>query len=363
MKNQLSPLEAYRNLLSAGDYTADPAQAYAIEQLNCLYQELNRSAIKKCLLAPIFPWQGIYLYGSVGAGKTWLMDLFYDSLPQKKLRYHFHQFMRYVHERLAELQGKKNPLKLIAQSLAEQAHIICFDELFVNDIGDAMLLGELFHFIFSENIYLVCTSNRLPQDLYYNGLQRDRFYPAIHLLEKKLKIIEVVSLHDYRFRDVISSGSYLTPLNDFTKKQIKKMFDDLTTSKKPGAKEILVNDRVVFCQSQLDSIVWFTFDQICTVPRSVQDYVVLTKKFKIFLLDEVPDLSDENMNATWYLISFVDVLYDAKCKLIIRAAVDLAHLYSGETWKYEFERCFSRLQEMQTKNYWMQENELSRLSK
>lgn len=279
---------------------------------------------------------------------------FYQCVQQKKLRFHFHQFMREVHQELAILQGHKEPLKIIAKHLALRARIICFDELFVNDITDAMLLGRLFQFMFEQGICFVITSNRPPEDLYYNGLQRSRFYPAIELLKKNLRQIRVNSLKDYRWKAALSEGVYFYPNDQSTEAQIKKIFTELTdTQVIDETKTLEINGRSIDCVAYSQDVLWIHFEQLCHIPRSVQDYGALSKNFKIFIVDHIPQIQAEDDQAIWYLISLIDVLYDAKCRCVLGMEVKPSDLYLGDKLKFEFQRTLSRLQEMQTQNYWI----------
>ncbi len=352
-KIEMTPLQVYHNAIASGSYDKDPAQLVAIENLEALYTRIKQQK-------PFFPkWlkksaheQGVYLYGEVGAGKTWMMDIFYDCLPVKKMRVHFHQFMKEVHQELKIIQGEKNPLQKIAKHLARKAQVICFDELFVNDITDAMLLGELFTHLFSAGIFLVITSNVPPYLLYRNGLQRARFYPAIELLQAKMQLIYIKSLKDYRWRDALSKGVYFSPLTKETAEALAILFSCLVGDENLSSELLIINHREVPYYKQAADVLWCQFTQLCGIPRSVQDYVELSRRFKIFILDEVPVISPDNDNAIWYLISLVDVLYDARCRLVIRSAAPPKELYLGEKMRFEYQRTLSRLQEMQTETYW-----------
>jgi cell division protein ZapE len=351
----LTPYQVYQNALETGNYENDPAQALSMQALDRLYHEIQRNEKAlwplKILRKPQAK-QGVYLYGEVGAGKTWMMDMFFSCLTVKKLRFHFHQFMREIHEDLQALQGHKNPLVLIAKNLKAKASVICFDELFVNDIGDAMLLGELFKNLFTQGIYFVMTSNVTPDLLYRNGLQRSRFLPAIHLLSEKMQMVQVKSLKDYRWRQALSEGVYFSPLNEETAGRIDHLFHTLILQEPVSHQPITINARELACIAHASDVLWCNFDQLCQVPRSVQDYVGLSQQFKVFILDNVKLITPENDNAIWYLISLVDVLYDAKCRVVLRAEVPPQDLYQGEKLRFEFQRTLSRLHEMQTKDYW-----------
>lgn len=350
-----TPLQVYQNAIASGKYEADPAQAHAMTQLEALFHQIQTQHQQRFLpkfLRSHFLYQGVYLYGAVGAGKTWMMDMFYETLGVKKLRFHFHQFMQEVHRELISLQGNANPLKWIAKTLAKRAQVICFDELFVNDIGDAMLLGELFKAMFNEGIIFLITSNVMPEDLYRHGLQRSRFISAIHLLNQKMNLVQVKSLKDYRWRNTFSKGVYFYPLNSHTQKILHTMFQQLSLHEKILHVPLTVQGRNISCVARVHEVLWCRFDQLCVVPRSVQDYVILSKEFKVFILDEIPKIKSDENNAIWYLISLVDVLYDAKCKLVLRADAIPKELYHGSKLHFEFQRTLSRLQEMQTEEYW-----------
>lgn len=349
-----TPWQVYEQAIASLNYEADPAQAEAMRALDDLFHQLQKSFcfVPKWLKNQPCP-KGIYLYGEVGAGKTWMMDLFYQCVTIKKLRFHFYQFMRDIHSQLSSLQGHKEPLKIIAKQLRTRARLICFDELFVNDITDAMLLGRLFQFMFDAGICLVITANRPPDDLYHNGLQRSRFYPAIALLKKNLRQIQVKSLKDYRWKAALSEGVYFYPCNEATAAQLKKVFAALTDAELVFYAEPLdVNGREIDCLAYSADVLWVDFATLCHTPRSAQDYVALSKKFKIFIVDQIPVIDAEDDNSIWYLISLIDVLYDAKCRCVLRMEVRPADLYLGNKLKFEFQRTLSRLQEMQTQNYW-----------
>jgi cell division protein ZapE len=356
MTQSLTPWQAYQHALDSGNYEPDPAQAYAMHQLDQLFQRLHVTSLENLsrhfFRRKVNHFSGIYLYGEVGAGKTWMMDLFYQCLRKKKRRFHFHQFMGEIHLELKRLQGHKNPLKIIAKNLAKTADIICFDELFVNDIADAMLLASLFKFMFAQGIFFVMTSNRPPDDLYLNGLQRSRFYPAIELLNAKMQLIKVQSLKDYRWREALSNGVYFAPLDHTTAEALQTLFAQLTLEEMIDHDAIEVNQRAIACVASAQDVVWLDFSQLCHTPRCAQDYLSLSKRFKIFILDQVPVIPPEDDNAISYLISLVDVLYDARCRLVLRAAAAPKDLYAGDKLKFEFQRTLSRLQEMQTQTYW-----------
>ena len=351
----MSPLQLYQSALATGNYEKDPAQENAMQQLEVLYQQIQSTHRQRYLptfLKKTFPQQGVYLYGDVGAGKTWMMDMFYTALTVKKMRLHFHQFMREIHRELKILQGRKNPLQRIAQHLAHRACVICFDELFVNDIGDAMILSELFHGMLAEGIFVVFTSNVPPELLYRHGLQRSRFYPAIQLLNEKMHVVPVKSLKDYRWRHALSEGVYFSPLTSETEGALATLFARLIEGEGIQHEVLQINQRDIPYVCRASDVIWFNFDQLCHVPRSVQDFVSLSKQFKVFIIDQIPIICEKDINSAWYLISLVDVLYDARCRLVLRSAAEPKDLYRGAKLNFEYQRTLSRLQEMQMKDYW-----------
>ncbi len=352
-----TPNTVYQAALNSGKWQADPAQAAVADLLNTLYLALEAkptimTKLRRACRLPTKAPQGVYLFGDVGAGKTWLMDLFYSTLTVRKWRLHFHQFMREVHHELKCLQGHKNPLELIAKHMSHKARVICFDELFVGDIADAMLLGELFQYLFKRGVVLVATSNVPPEDLYRNGLQRARFLPAIDALKNHMIVRQVRSLKDYRWLTMVTQGVYFSSLDEANEAFFKALYFQLTGTNQLAPVKLEINQREVPVVSQHEEVVWFDFSHVCTSPRSIQDYVVLSKKFRVFFLDKLPQFNESNEDQAWYLIGLVDVLYDAHCRLVIRAAVPMRELYQGRQFSFEFQRTTSRLHEMQGASYW-----------
>ncbi len=352
-----TPQHVYQAALNSGKWQADPAQAAVVQLLNNLYVALEAkptllNKVRQLLKLPLAAPQGVYLFGDVGAGKTWLMDLFYSTLTVPKWRLHFHQFMREVHHELTCLQGHKNPLELIAKHMSHKARVICFDELFVGDIADAMLLGELFQYLFARGMVLVATSNIAPDDLYRNGLQRTRFLPAIDALKEHMIVSQVRSLKDYRWLTLVSQGVYFSNWDASSETFFKALYFQLTATNQLEPAQIEINERKIALVSVHEEVAWFDFATVCASPRSIQDYVVLAKKYQIFFLDNVPRFDDTLEDPAWYLIGFIDVLYDAHCRLVIRAEVPVSELYQGKQFSFEFQRTTSRLHEMQGASYW-----------
>lgn len=374
-----SPIEQYHNDQQQLGFSADIAQANAIEHLQRLYEDL--CADERLKLSPtqwsqrLSGWmggkskqqatiKGLYFWGGVGRGKTYLMDVFYQCLPfENKQRTHFHRFMRYVHGRLAVHTGAKNPLQLVAQELAKESRIICFDEFFVTDITDAMILAQLLDSLFGLGVVLVATSNIEPKGLYENGLQRQRFLPAIALLEGYTEVINVDGGVDYRLRTLSQAELYHWPLDEAADVSLASSFAALVPMLMPVLAEprstdsgnengiVNINGRDFTFIRQSDGIIWFTFDQLCVKPRSQNDYLELACEFHGLIISNVPCLRVGMEDQARRFVNLVDVCYDASLKVIISAEVPLFELYSGGQLDFVFRRTLSRLQEMQSYEY------------
>ena len=325
----------YQDELLARGYVSDPAQLRAVAALEACsrawgkYREQRSNAFKKIINRPPIP-RGVYMYGGVGRGKSFLMDCFYTAVPlNRKTRLHFHEFMREVHRELAAMQGTVNPLNLLAKRISEKHKLICFDEFHVSDVTDAMILHRLLAALFEQGVGLVTTSNFKPDDLYPNGLHRDRILPAIALLNQRLHVISVDNGTDYRGQTMQQLELYHTPLNEAADAAMQSAF----AHRKAGA------------------LVWFDFKALCGGPRSQHDYLEIATQFHTVLLSGVPQMpprmSSEARRFTW----LVDVLYDRRVKLIISAAVPAQELYTEGQMANEFVRTVSRLQEMQSAEF------------
>ena len=355
-----TPLEKYQadQLLHA--FYSDKAQQNALACLNELYLELDARSQQPD--GRWFSWlrrkplsiKGVYLWGGVGRGKTYLMDVFFDCLPKAtKLRTHFHRFMRHVHQRLAHYQGARNPLLKVADDLATQAQVICFDEFFVSDITDAMLLAGLLEALFDRGVVLVATANMAPQHLYENGLQRQRFLPAIDLLQKYTTVVHVDGSVDYRLRNLEQVGLYHFPLNDQADISLQANFTSLSSlSKDIRYKGVLkINNREFHYRQLANNVVWFDFVELCDGPRSQNDYLELAGEFYALVISGVPQMSRTRADQARRFINLVDVCYEANVKLIISAAVALSELYCESSLDVAFQRARSRLFEMQSHEY------------
>jgi cell division protein ZapE len=341
----LTPFERYQLALSSGQYLPDETQANIVKHLQVLHHELEKNISR--------PWfgkkpklKGLYLWGSVGIGKTWLMDLFFESLTsRKKWRVHFHDFMREVHEQLQQHQGKQDPLEKIAKAYARKTSILCFDEFFVSDIADAMILSKLFETLFKEHIVIIATSNVSPDDLYKNGLQRGRFLPAINSIKKHMDVLHLATTKDYRLRELEEAGVFFYPPDPV---KLKQLFLQLAHNKIHDQKDIYLYDRPIQTIAYADNIIWLDFKKLCHTPRSQMDYLSIAKRWSIVIIDHLSMITEKETNTARYFINLIDILYDMKTTLILSSSVTLDELYPKGELVFEFQRTKSRLTEMQS---------------
>ena len=360
-----SPIEKYQYDLKKEGFQYDPAQENAVKCLQRLFDDLKNKPVpvsgfekvlnrwKKIYSKPEkLTIKGLYFWGGVGRGKTYLVDTFYDCLPfDNKMRVHFHRFMHRVHEELKTLSGQSDPLKIIAERFANETCIICFDEFFVSDITDAMILGTLFEELFARNVILVATSNIVPDDLYRNGLQRARFIPAINAINANCDVVNVDSGIDYRLRTLKQAEIYHWPIDDGATENLIKYFDQLSSEPGNKSKTIIINNRELQTVLEADGIVFFEFSTLCESARSQGDYMEISKLYHTVLMANVTQMNAEHDDTTRRFIALVDEFYERNVKLIISAEVELDNLYSGGRLDFEFKRCLSRLQEMQSHDY------------
>lgn len=358
----LTPCARYQADLSKPGFTPDSAQRAAVLRLDQLFAQLTASVHTRASWwqrlrpgsAKVEPVKGVYLWGGVGRGKTYVMDLFYETLPlSQKMRTHFHRFMRRVHAELTELKGEKNPLEKVADRLSREARIICFDEFFVSDITDAMILANLLEALFSRGVTLVATSNLAPKDLYKDGLQRVRFLPAIDLLYQRLDVLELDGGVDYRLRALAQAELYYSPLGAAADQALRRRFDDLVLD--PQAVKVdpvlTIEGRPIPARFEAGDVCWFDFASVCEGPRSQHDYLELAREYHTVLLANVPALGAANDDAARRFIYLVDVFYDRHVKLVLSAAEPLRNLYGRGRLEFEFQRTVSRLLEMQSQEY------------
>lgn len=362
----LSPLERYQRDLARPDFHHDAAQATAVQHLQLLYEQLlvaRKSESDTSVLGYFFNRmkgvrpegiRGLYFWGGVGRGKTYLMDNFYESLPfPQKMRSHFHRFMRRVHAELKKLGGQKNPLDKVADIIAKEARVICFDEFFVSDITDAMILGTLMEALFARGVTLVATSNIIPDGLYKDGLQRARFLPAIDLLNKHTLVINLDGGMDYRLRALEQAELYHSPLGEAADASLKRCFDSLVPVMDEicQGQDLEVEGRFIRTRYLAEDVVWFDFVDICDGPRSQNDYIELACEYHSVLISNIPALGREKDDQARRFINLVDEFYDRQVKLILSAERPLAQLYSTGKLDFEFQRTVSRLLEMQSHEY------------
>jgi cell division protein ZapE len=362
LKPGLEPLDIYDAGIARQLWQEDPAQRRVLEELDRLHLALEAASpdglFARVLqrLAKPKAVQGLYIWGGVGRGKTFLMDLFFASLPfEQKKRVHFHHFMQQVHAALARLQHVASPLETVADQWAEQARVLCFDEFFVTDIGDAMLLGGLLAALFARGVSLVATSNVEPNRLYENGLQRARFLPAIALLEKHCKIVRLEAAQDFRLRALTQAQTYLCPADALAKQRMEKLLLELSAGALTRDTVIDINARKVAVKAKGPSVAWFDFAILCEGARSSEDYIEIAKEFRTVLLSDVPVLGLSGEDSARRFMFLIDEFYDRKIKLILSAAASPESLYQGKRFVFEFQRTASRLIEMQSQAYLAQQ--------
>lgn len=359
----MTPLEKYRNDLQRPDFSYDKAQEYAVEQLDRLYHDLvdryeNRPRSLWARIAPSArskqnePCKGLYFWGGVGRGKTYLVDTFFECVPfHTKMRIHFHRFMQRVHNDLKALQGEKNPLDIVAEQLSKEARVLCFDEFFVTDITDAMILGGLMEKLFARGVTLVATSNIVPDQLYRDGLQRARFLPAIELINKYTDIVNVDSGVDYRLRTLEQAEIYHSPLDAAAESSLRSSFESLSPQPGHEKEAIDINGRAIKTRSVADDVLWCDFKALCDGPRSQNDYIELARIYHAVLVSGVPVMSGAQDDMARRFINMVDEFYDRNVKLIMSGEAPIDKLYGGGRLEFEFQRTRSRLLEMQSREY------------
>ena len=358
----VAPSARYQEGVAAHRWTADAAQLAVLPELDRMHAALtvadnqNESLFGrlKSLLGSDerVAVPGLYLWGSVGRGKTFLMDLFAASLPRGVvLRRHFHRFMAEVHENLRALGERQNPLVEVAAGFATRCRVLCLDEFLVNDIGDAMILANLFDALFARGVTLVTTSNTAPSNLYKDGLQRARFLPAIAAIERQCHVLEMVSAHDWRLRALTHAPVYHTPPGAEAERALARIFSGQAQGDVIEGGEIVINDRLIPVRKRATTIFWFDFTALCDGPRAVADYIALAKSGPAIIISNVPQFTVYSEDAARRFVQLVDEFYDRHVKLILSAAAPITELYDGERLRAEFGRTESRLIEMQSEEY------------
>lgn len=390
----MAQTQQFNELIQRTGITPDPVQVKAIEQLEIILQQFNNS--DNCVTAvnkneenvkeqantfwknvgSLFstwsafsqknkinnkPVKGLYIWGDVGRGKTWLMDQFYASLSiSQKLRIHFHQFMQQVHQRLEDLPTQPDPLEIIGHDMAKQYRIICLDEFHVMDIADAVILHGLLKALFENGVTLITTSNRQPDDLYKNGSRRERFLPAIELIKRFTHIFHLDAGQDYRLDHGIRSETFLFPHNDVTKVKLNKIYDryvafythndvkqDVITSK-----PIRINNRDIPVIKRAKSCIWFDFDTLCRGMRASSDYIAIAERYELVILSGIPLLKEGEEGPARRFLNLIDAFYDQHVFLVLSSSEDIKNIYQGNLLGFEFKRALSRLKEMQSHTWW-----------
>ncbi|MEL0635730.1 cell division protein ZapE [Marinomonas sp. TI.3.20] len=359
----MTPITRYRQDLERDDFHYDPAQEEAVKALQDLFDRLvaKQDQPSSAGLFGLFRKkkeieveQGLYFWGGVGRGKTYLMDAFFDCLPtEKKMRLHFHRFMQMVHQEMRKLDHVKNPLEIVGKQIADKAQVLCFDEFFVTDITDAMILAGLLEVLFKNGTTLVATSNIEPDGLYTNGLQRARFLPAIDLVNKHTKVMNIDGGVDYRLRTLKQAKLYYHPLtpaaNEALAERFMSLISDVSHVEENGS--VAIEGRQIPFIKSCDLMAWFDINALCDGPRSQVDYIEIAKLYSTVLISNLPKMDSSRDDLARRFINLIDEFYDRHVKVIITAEVAIPDIYTGTRLAFEYDRTVSRLLEMQSEDY------------
>ncbi|MBQ9183665.1 MAG: AFG1 family ATPase [Neisseriaceae bacterium] len=351
-----SPLSWYREAATQAGFIQDPAQEMAIDALDQLWHQLMDFKAKRNRFlgrswrSPVSP-KGLYFWGGVGRGKSFLMDAFYGCLPyNRKKRVHFHAFMSDIHQRLNHLKNQENPMETLAKQIADEVRVLCFDEFHISHIADAMILGRLLDGLFAHGVVLVMTSNYAPDALYPNGLNRHNFLPTIDLIKQQLTVLNVDGGSDHRMRTLTNAEVYF-PLNDNGEQQLSAIFDRITQGQNRLPESIEILGRTIVCKKQTDEAIWFDFEELFFTARSQEDYLRLAKKFRFIFISGIRPMTAAEQNEARRVTWFIDVLYDYRVKWCATISGSLNELYTHGSFANEFVRTVSRMQEMQSTEY------------
>ena len=351
------PVTWYALAKQTPGFISDPAQEMAIGYLDRLWGELmafkqkRNRFLGRSIRSPQSP-KGLYLWGGVGRGKSFLMDAFYGCLPyRRKRRVHFHAFMAEIHQRLAALKSEENPVDMVAAELAREVRVLCFDEFHVSDIADAMILGRLLEGLFSRGVVMVATSNYEPKNLYFEGQNRSSFLPTIALLESNLQVLNVDGGEDHRLRTLTQAPVFLVPNNAEHEQQLADLFEKMTSGQERLDNHITIWDRPLQAKAHTARAIWFEFETLCFGPRSQADYLYLAQHYQMVFVSNVTQLSAQQRNEARRLTWLIDVFYDYRVKLCASSAVEAAEIYVEGSFAEEFKRTVSRMVEMESTSY------------
>ena len=356
----MTPLQRYQSDIEQNRIIPDSAQREVVNRTQALYEELLDSVSGNSMrrfVARFFTRRtqtvkGLYLWGGVGSGKTYIADTLFDCLPfNAKLRVHFHRYMQWVHAELKQLEDVEEPLRLIAHKLARDTSVICFDEFHVSDITDAMLLSGLFHELFARGVTLVATSNEHPDQLYRGGLQRERFLPAIELLKRYTSVVNLDTGVDYRLRYLDKARTYHHPLNSANGEKLAESFAMIAMDSTGTNPLIEIAGREIKVKRLASGIAWFEFHDICDGPRGTADYIEIARQFQTVFIEGITQMDDLDNDRARRFITMVDEFYDRNVKLIVSAETAALELYNGKRLARQYERTASRLIEMQSHEY------------
>ncbi len=345
----MKPSELYLNLIDDGQLSFDKEQAKLLEKFNHLNESLTKRSKSWFGQKKI---KGLYIRGEVGRGKTQMMDIFFETLNiQEKKRVHFHRFMKILHDDLDKISAQKDPLKKVAKDISKKTKVLCFDEFYVEDIGDAMLLGRFINELFENKVTLITTSNTHPDNLYRDGLHRSRFLPAIKSIKENCEIYELNSAQDYRLRTLEQLEIFIIGKGDQGIKELESNFTELTNGEFQDGQKIKILGREINTIKLAQGSLWVSFKEICEGPRSAKDYIEICSEFHTLFVSNVPIMKGSNDDSARRFIALVDECYERNVNLILSMETELEQIYSGERLLEPFKRTISRLEEMRSKEY------------